>query len=116
MTRVTVWLTIVILGGFPIAACGQTAGAPLRPGTLHTPYQSDPPTYAIRLVDGRTAILWWDARTDPGQPHWVCEVPAGPPGATASVTNLVGARSDWRAALESATAHLKARELVADGE
>jgi hypothetical protein len=116
MKRMTAWLTILILGMLPSVVVGQTGGGASQPDARPSSYQSDPPTYAISLIDGRAAILWWDGRSNPQQPHWVCEVPAGRQGTATSVTALPGARSDWRAALSSATALLKARDLVADGE
>jgi hypothetical protein len=77
--------------------------------------QTSPPTYAIPLGDGNTAIVWWDAVSDPAHPGWRCEVPA-PRGERAGrmTTTLTAAAEDWRAALAEARTVLKGR--VADGE
>lgn len=116
MKRMTAWRTILVLGMLPSVGLGQSGGASSNSEALLSAYQSDPPTYAIPLVDGRTAILWWDARHDPQRPRWVCEVPGRRQGTETNVTELPGGRGDWRKALELATALLKEKELAADGE
>jgi len=112
MTRHRTWRSMVV-GGTLLAAvalhaagtAGQTAGDA----------QSSPPTYAIPLRDGSTAIVWWDAVSDPAHPAWRCEVPAPQGGgAGRTTTALTAAAGDWRAALAEARAVLKGR--VADGE
>jgi hypothetical protein len=79
-----------------------------------TAYRSDPPTYAVPLVDGRTAIVWLDARTDAAQPRWVCEVSAKRDGSDGRREVLAAAATNWRAALSEAVSLLG--EFVADGE
>ena len=59
-------------------------------------------------------MVWWDTRSDPQQPRWVCEVPAQRDGTDASVTVLPGARGDWRGALDTVTTTLL-KGRVADG-
>lgn len=103
-----------------ILVCGiLLAAAPLRAegaaGQSAVPVQSGSPTYAIPLKDGGTAIVWWDAVTDPAHPVWRCEVPMPRGGeAVRATTALTAEAGDWRAALAEAKAHLTGR--VADGE
>jgi hypothetical protein len=73
MGTVTSWLAILAFGLIPIPVWNQHAGTPI-PSDMSL-YQSNPPTDAIPLMDGRTALVWWDARSDPEHPRWVCEVP-----------------------------------------
>jgi hypothetical protein len=84
-------------------------------GQSAAPVQSGSPTYAIPLKDGSTAVVWWDAVSDPLHPVWRCEVPA-PRGADAgrTITPLTAGPGDWRAALAEAKAALTGR--VADGK
>ena len=112
MTRCRTWRSMVVGGALLAAvalhaagAIGQTAGGA----------QSSSPTYAIPLRDGSTAIVWWDAVSEPAHPGWRCEVPAPRgDGASRTTTALTAAAGDWRAALAEARAVLKGR--VADGE
>jgi hypothetical protein len=68
------------------------------------------PTYAIPLKDGSTAVVWWDAVSDPTNPGWRCEVPASRGGgADRAITPLTAAAGDWRAALEEARSLLQGR-------
>jgi len=114
MKGMTAWLTILILGVVPVPVVAQTAGGLPQPETSPSLFQSTPPTYAIHLLDGRTAIVWWDARSDPQRPRWVCEVPALRDGTDASVTVLPVAHGDWRGALDTAKTTVL-RGCVADG-
>ncbi len=87
------------------AGTGQTA-ADIQPSS---------PTYAIPLKDGSTAVVWWDAVSDPAHPVWRCEVRAPRGGdAIRATTALTAGAGDWRAALAEAREHLKGR--VADSE
>lgn len=65
-------------------------------------------------MDDRTAIVWWDARTNPAEPHWTCEVPAAHDGGNASRAVLTSGAANWRGALDEARGLLDG--LVADGE
>ncbi len=77
--------------------------------------QESPPTYAIPLNDGRTAVVWWDAISDPARPRWRCEVPAPHGGEAGRATmTLTAPAGDWRAALAEVRTALKGR--LADGE
>jgi hypothetical protein len=112
MTRLRTWCSILAGGALLAAvvlhaasAAGQTAAV------LH----SSSPTYAIPLKDGSTAVVWWDAVSDPVHPVWRCGVSAGRKGeAVRRMTALTAAAGDWRAALAEARAALTG--WVADGE
>lgn len=108
-----VWLVILVFCLIPALASAQDGPSGGRDGASAA-YQSNPPSYAIHLVDGRTALVWLDARNDPARPQWKCEVPRGRDGSEASMTLLKADKADWRGALVEAKGNL--RELVADGE
>ncbi len=74
----------------------------------------DPGSYAVHLVDGRTAMVWFDTQTSVGRPHWVCEVPAKRDGSDAQRISLNAGAAEWRTALREAIRLLDG--LVADGE
>ena len=112
MTGHRMWRSIAIgvtlLAGLALHADGDA-------GQSTEPALTTSPTYAIPLRDGGTAIVWWDAVSEPANPSWRCEVPALRGGGTGRTTTaLTAAAGDWRAALAEARAALKAR--VADGE
>jgi hypothetical protein len=112
MTRHKTWHAMVV-GGALLAAVALHAGR--ATGQIITVVQSSSPTYAILLKDGNTAIVWWDAVSDPAHPSWRCEVPAPRGGASdRTTTALTAAAGDWRAALAEARAILKDR--VSTGE
>jgi hypothetical protein len=112
MTRHRTWHSMVV-GGTLLAAVGLHAAG--IAGQTAVDVQSSPPTYAIPLRDGSTAIVWWDAVSNPATPGWRCEVPAPRgDGTSRTTTALRAAAGDWRAALAEARAVLKGR--VADGE
>ena len=112
MSRRMTWRSIVLGGtllagvALPAEATAEQAAADVQPSS---------PTYGIPLRDGTTAVVWWDAVSDPAHPSWRCEVPA-PRGAGAgrTITPLTAAAGDWRAALAEARASLTGR--VAEGE
>ena len=104
-------LAILAVCLIPIIASAQEKSSDRQEAS---PYQSNPPTYSIPLMDGRTAIVWWDARNDSARPQWKCEVPPQRDGSDASATMLKAGRGDWRGALLEATTYLK--DVVADGE
>jgi hypothetical protein len=112
MARLKTWCGILV--------CGMLfATVPLRAdgaaGQSAAPVQSGSPTYAIPLKDGSTAVVWWDAVSDPVHPVWRCGVSAGRKGeAVRRMTALTAAAGDWRAALAEARAALTG--WVADGE
>lgn len=111
MTWQRTWRSVV--GGTLLAAVALHASD----GTGQTvpAVQSSLPTYAIPLRDGNTAIVWWDAVSDPAHPVWRCEVPVPRGGeAVRETTALTAEAGDWRKALAEAKEHLKGR--VADGE
>jgi hypothetical protein len=108
-----VWLGILVACAIPGIASAQEKSLE-RPERAAPSYQSNPPTYAIHLVDGRTAIVWWDARTDSARPQWKCEVPPRRDGSEASISLLKAGEGDWRGALREATTRLEG--VVADGE
>lgn len=112
MSRGTKWCGVV-LGGVLVAAASLDLG--VAGGQETAPVQSGSPTYAIPLKDGNTAVVWWDAISDPAHPVWRCEVPP-PRGADAgrTITALAASAGDWRAALAEARAALTGR--VADGK
>jgi hypothetical protein len=112
MTRHRTWRSLVV-GGTLLAAVTLHAAGTV--GQTSGDGQSSPPTYAIPLRDGSTAMVWWDAVSDPAHPGWRCEVsaPRGE-GAGRTTSALTAAAGDWRAALAEARAVLKGR--VADGE
>jgi len=86
-------------------AVGQVAGAA----------QSASPTYAIPLKDRGTAIVWWDAVSDPTKPGWRCEVPGQRGAGTGrTIIRLAAPAGDWQAALAEAKTLLKGR--VAENE
>jgi hypothetical protein len=103
----------MVVGGTLLAAVAlHAAGAA---GQTAVAVQASSATYAIPLRDGSTAIVWWDAVSDPVHPGWRCEVPAPREGgAGRTTTALTAAAGDWRAALAEARASLKGR--VADSE
>jgi len=112
MTRLRTWCGI-LASGMLVAAVPLHAGS--AAGQSATLVQSGSPTYAIPLKDGNTAVVWWDAVSDPVHPVWRCGVP--PPrgaGAGPNITALTAGPGDWRAALAEARAALTGR--VADGE
>ncbi len=112
MTRHRTWRSMMV-GGMLLAAV--TLHATGTAGQTGVGAQSSLPTYAIPLRDGSTALVWWDAVSDPAHPVWRCEVPAlRGGGASSTTTSLTAAAGDWRAALAEARAVLKGR--VADGE
>ena len=112
MSRPKKWCG-VFLGSMVVVAAALHAG--IAAGQGPAPVQSGSPTYAIPLKDGNTAVVWWDAVSDPVHPVWRCEVPT-PRGADAgrTITALTAGPGDWRAALAEARAALTGR--VADGE
>ena len=114
MKAISAWPILPILGVVFSPVFGQPAGTPPQPESVPSPYQSNPPTYAIPLMDGRTAMVSWGTRSDPRQPRWVCEVPAQRDGTDASVTVLPVARGDWRGAWDTVTTTLL-KGRVADG-
>ncbi len=97
---------IIAVGGALLAALVLSADgvAAERPGSV----QTTSPTYAIPLREGNTAIVWWDAFSDPANPGWRCEIPSQGGGAARTITPLTAAAGDWRAAL------VEARELLKD--
>ena len=112
ITRSKMWRSIVAGGTLLAAVALHADGAA---GQNAEPVQTTSPTYAIPLRDGGTAIVWWDAVSDPANPGWRCEVSAlRGGGASRTITALAAAAGDWRAALEEARTVLKGR--VADGE
>ena len=112
MTRLRMWCSM-LAGGMLVAAVALHAGG--AAGQSAAPVQSGSPTYAIPLKDGSTAVVWWDAVSDPAHPVWRCEVPVPRGGETVRATTaLTATAGDWRAALAEAKAVLTGR--VADGE
>ena len=112
MTRHRTWHSMVVGGTLLAAVALHAAGIA---GQAAGVVQSSPPTYAIPLRDGSTAIVWWDAVSEPAHPGWRCEVSAARgEGAGRTITALTAAAGDWRAALTEARAVLKDR--VADGD
>jgi hypothetical protein len=112
MTRHRTWRGMMV-GGILLAAVALHAAE--IAGQTTVVVQTSPPTYAIPLRDGNTAIVWWDAVSDPAHPGWRCDVPAlRGEGAGRMTTTLTAAAGDWRAALAEARTVLKGR--VADGE
>jgi hypothetical protein len=107
------WLAILVVCLIPVIAPAQEMSSDFREAAL-SPYQSNPPTYCIPLMDGRTAIVWWDGRNDSSRPQWKCEVPPRRDGSDVSPTLLNAGRGDWRGALLKARTFLK--DVVADGE
>ena len=84
-------------------------------GQSITVVQSSSPTYAILLKDGNTAIVWWDAVSDPAHPGWRCEVP-GQRGVTTgrTIISLTAPAGDWHAALAEARSLLTGRVAASD--
>lgn len=112
MTRQRTWRSMVV-GGILLAVVALHADG--AAGQSAASVQSSSPTYAIPLRDGNTAIVWWDAVSDPARPGWRCEVPAPQGGEVGRTTiALTAAAGDWRAALAEARAVLKGR--VADAQ
>ena len=112
MTRRRMWRGMVAAGTLLTTVALHAAGAA---GQTAVVIQSSPPTYAIALRDGNTAIVWWDAVSDPAHPGWRCEVPAPRGGGVGRMTTtLTAAAGDWRTALAEARKVLK--EWVADAE
>jgi hypothetical protein len=107
MSRPKKWCG-VFLGSMLVVAAALHAG--IAAGQGPAPVQSGSPTYAIPLKDGNTAVVWWDAVSDPAHPVWRCEVPAPRGGETVrAATSLTAAAGDWRAALAEARAVLTGR-------
>ncbi len=109
---------VVFLGSAAPLAGAASAGpddvqASLQTEATRMVSPPDPGTYALHLVDGRTAIVWYDAHTT-GQPQWVCEVPAKRDGSDAQRISISVGAAEWRVALAEATRLLDG--LVADGE
>jgi hypothetical protein len=113
MKTTHLWLAILVVCLIPVIAPAQEKRSDHQAVAL-SPYQSNPPTYSIPLMDGRTAIVWWDARNDSARPQWICEVPPRRDGSDAAATLLQAGRGDWRGALLEARTFLK--DAVADGE
>jgi hypothetical protein len=111
MKTTHLWLAILAVCLIPVTASAQEKSSDRQEAS---PYQSNPPTYSIPLMDGRTAIVWWDSRNDSARPQWKCEVPPRRDGADAGAIRLTVERGDWRGALLEARAYLK--DVVADGE
>jgi hypothetical protein len=112
VTRLRMWHSMVV-GGILLAAVALIAAE--IAGQTTVVVQTSPPTYAIPLRDGNTAIVWWDAVSDPAHPGWRCEVPEPRGGgAVRMITTLTAPAGDWRAALMEARTVLKG--WVADGE
>ena len=111
MTRPRKWCGVLVSG--MLVAAVLHAGVAAGQGTAAV--QSGSPTYAIPLKDGNTAVVWWDAVSDPAHPVWRCEVSAPRGGETFRTTTALSAPAgDWRAALSDARALL--RDRVADSE
>ena len=101
-------LCSLVIGGTLLAAV--TLHADGGTGQTAADVQSSSPTYAIPLRDGNTAVVWWDAVSDPAHPGWRCEVPAPRGGGAGRTTTVLTAPAgDWRAALAEARAVLKSR-------
>ena len=112
MTRYRMWRGMVVVGIFLAAVTFHAVGTA---GQTTVDVRSSPPTYAIPLKDGNTAIVWWDAVSDPAHAAWRCEVPAPRgEGAGRTTTALTAAAGDWRAALEEARTVLKGRMAIDD--
>jgi hypothetical protein len=112
MTRLRTWCGVLV-GGILGAAAVLHANVAVGQGTA--PVQSGSPTYAIPLKDGSTAVVWWDAVSDPAHPVWRCEVSVPRGGEAARTTTaLSAAAGDWRTALAEARLLLKGR--VVEGE
>lgn len=107
MKSMLIWMTVVTVGLFPTLGVAQEQQAP-------SVTQSNPPTYALPMVDGRTAIVWWDGRSGASAPQWKCEVPPRRDGSDGRAIVLQANAGEWRAALDEATTLLRGE--VADGE
>ncbi len=95
----------MLVGGMLVAAVMLHADS--ASGQPAATVQATSPTYAIPLREGNTAIVWWDAVSDPAKPGWRCEVPAPQGGANRTIIPLRAAAGDWRAALAEARELLK---------
>lgn len=112
MTQRMTWRSLAIGGTLLAAATLHANGGA---GQTVADVQLSSPTYAIPLKDGNTAVVWWDAVSDPARPGWRCEVPMPRSGdAGRTITALMAPAGDWRAALAEARAILRGR--VVDGE
>jgi hypothetical protein len=111
MIRHKTWRSLVVGGIFLAVLALHAAGTV---GQTGVPDPSSPPTSAIPLRDGSTAMVWWDAVSDQAHPGWRCEVPAPRGEGAGRTTSALTAAGDWRAALAEARAVLKGR--VADGD
>lgn len=107
MKSMLIWLTVLAVGFIPVLGWAQEQNTPSL-------YQSNPPTYAVHLVDGRTAIVWWDARNGVSAPQWKCDVPPRRDGSDGKAIVLQAKAGEWRAALDEVTTLLKGE--IADGE
>jgi hypothetical protein len=107
MKSTLVWLAVFAVGFTPVLGSAQEK--PVAPV-----YQSNPPAYALHLIDGRTAIVWWDARNGASAPQWKCDVPPRRDGSDDRVIPLRAKGGEWRAALDEATTLLRGE--IADGE
>jgi len=112
MTWRKVWRGVVA-GGMLLAVVALRPDGATEQSDVSVP--SSVPIYAIPLRDGSTALVWWDAVSDPAHPGWRCEVlrPHGGGGGR-RITTLTAATGDWRAALAEARAILEAQ--AANGE
>ena len=82
-----------VVGGMLLGGAGLHAHA--AAGQAGAVVHSGAPTFAIPLKDGRTALVWWDAVSDPAHPGWRCEVPAPRGGgADRTTTALTAAAGD----------------------
>lgn len=112
MTRRMMWQSLVVVG---TVLAGETIPANGTAAQIAADVQPSLPTYAIPLRDGNTAVVWWDAVSDPAHPGWRCAVPAPwEGGVSRTITTLTAPAGDWRAALAEARASLTGR--VIDGE
>ena len=111
MTRLRTWRSMVVGGALLTMVALHAVGFA---GQTAVVVQASPPTYAIPLRDGNTAIVWWDAISDPAHPGWRCEVPVPRGGgADRTITTLTAPAGDWRAALTEARGVLKGRVVGA---
>jgi hypothetical protein len=112
MTWQRKWHSVVV-GGMLLA--GGTLHASATAGQAAAAVHSSSPTYAIPLRDGSTAVVWWDAVSDPTRPGWRCEVPGQRGAGTGrTIIPLAAPAVDWQAALAEAKVLLKGR--VAENE
>lgn len=110
--RVWSWIVVggMLLAGVTLHGSGAVEQAV---GTAHS--NSTSTTYAIPLTDGGTAVVWWDAVSDPTKPKWRCEVPGQRgTGRGRTIIFLAAPAGDWQTALAEAKTLLKGR--VAESE